>query len=176
MRSVTDFQLQPNLEGDLLRLRPLLPEHFDALFSVAKDPLIWEQHPSSDRYQEAVFREFFRAALESGGAFLILDAKTGEVIGSSRFVNFRKHEIEIGYTFLARRCWGHTYNRELKRLMLQHAFQFVENVAFVIGENNGRSRAAIEKIGATLENTAPRSGAVRYRLARAEVITREMLP
>ncbi len=54
---------QPTLRGDLLELRPLRAEDFPALFAVASDPLIWEQHPASDRYQEAVFREFFREAM-----------------------------------------------------------------------------------------------------------------
>jgi RimJ/RimL family protein N-acetyltransferase len=161
------FELQPTLEGKLLRARPLKNEDFDELFAVARDPLIWEQHPSHDRYQEKVFRDFFRAAMESGGAFLVLDVKTRYAIGSSRFVNLTADEVEIGYTFFARRCWGHTYNKELKHLMIAHAFRFRETALFVIGEDNGRSRAAIEKIGAALDPEAPRDGAVRYRLAKA---------
>ena len=55
------------------------------LYAVASDPLIWEQHPIQDRYKkEEVFREFFREALESGGAFVAIDSKDGQVIGSSR--------------------------------------------------------------------------------------------
>ncbi len=56
------FDLQPVLEGELLRLRPLRPEDFHDLYAVASDPLIWEQHPASDRYKEDVFKEFFREA------------------------------------------------------------------------------------------------------------------
>ncbi|MBV9075484.1 MAG: hypothetical protein JOZ10_17800 [Acidobacteria bacterium] len=48
-----DFDLQPTLLGELLELRPLLPEDSDALFAAASDPLIWEQHPESDRYGTA---------------------------------------------------------------------------------------------------------------------------
>ena len=79
------FDLQPALEGDLIRLRPLRAEDWNALYAVASDPLMWEQHPSSDRYKEDVFREFFREALESGGALIVIDSKDGRVIGSSRF-------------------------------------------------------------------------------------------
>src|SRR5213083_467247 len=67
------FDLQPNLKGELIRLRPLKPEDWDDLFAVASDALIWEQHPESDRYKEDVFRIFFQDALESGGAFVVID-------------------------------------------------------------------------------------------------------
>ena len=99
-----DFELQPHLVGDLLEVRPLRPEDWESLFAVASDPLIWEQHPAHDRYQEEVFREFFREALASGGAFVVIDRKTQEIIGSSRYFGFepQKREIEIGWTFLAR--------------------------------------------------------------------------
>jgi len=143
------FQLQPHLVGELLELRPLRPEDWESLFAVAADPLIWEQHPARDRYQEEVFREFFREALASRGAFVVIDRQTQEIIGSSRYFAFDqgKSEIEIGWTFLARSHWGGKYNAEMKRLMLDHAFKFVESVVFLIGPTNFRSRRALEKIG-----------------------------
>jgi len=146
------FELQPYLRGDLIEVRPLRPEDWDNLFAVASDPLIWEQHPAHDRYKEKVFRVFFREALESGGAFAVIDRETQEIIGSSRYCQFKpeKQEIEIGWTFLARSHWGGKYNGELKRLMLDHAFKFVECVVFVIGATNFRSQKAVEKIGAVL--------------------------
>ncbi len=148
------FDLQPYLKGELIELRPLRPADWGELFFVASDPMIWEQHPENDRYKEEVFRIFFREALESGGAFVILDCKSGTIIGSTRFHGYsqEKSEIEIGWTFLARSHWGGHYNRELKRLMLDHAFQFVEAVAFYAGDTNIRSQKALEKIGATREN------------------------
>jgi RimJ/RimL family protein N-acetyltransferase len=143
------FELQPTLIGEIIELRPLQPEDFDALFAVASDPLIWEQHPARDRYQKEVFEEFFRGALESGGAFLVLDRPDGRVIGSSRYHGYDSEmsEIEIGWTFLARSHWGGSYNREMKRLMLQHAFRFVNSVVFLVGPRNFRSQRAVEKIG-----------------------------
>jgi len=144
------FDLQPILKSELLELRPLRPEDFHDLYAVASDPLIWEQHPSSDRYQAEVFKEFFREALESRGALIAIDAKDGQVIGSSRFHGYdeTKSEVEVGWTFLARSHWGGVYNRDMKRLMLRHAFRFVECVIFVIGTQNLRSQRAVEKIGA----------------------------
>jgi len=147
------FDLQPVLKSELIELRPLRPEDYPALFAVASDPLIWEQHPVRDRYKEEVFQGFFREALESGGALIAVEpaagADGGRVIGSSRFHGYdeEKSEIEIGWTFLARSHWGGIYNREMKQLMLRHAFQFVNNVIFLIGPRNLRSQRAIEKIG-----------------------------
>src|SRR5256714_3716659 len=149
------FDLQPTLTGRLLHLRPLTLADFDALFSVASDPLIWEQHPNSDRYKKAVFQTFFQDALASRGALLAIDNKTSRVIGSSRFHGFdeTKSEIEIGWTFLARSHWGGLFNREMKHLMLRHAFRFVKSVIFVVGPRNFRSQRALLKIGAVLEGS-----------------------
>jgi RimJ/RimL family protein N-acetyltransferase len=153
------FDLQPNLKGELIELRPLKPNDWDELFGVASDSLIWEQHPEPDRYKEHVFRVFFKEALDSGGAFAIIDRKTQRIIGSTRFYGFdpKKSEIEIGWTFLARRYWGGRYNAEMKRLLLNHAFRFVESVVFFVGEDNVRSQKAMEKVGAIKVGTATRT-------------------
>jgi len=144
------FNLQPTLNGPLLHLRPLTPCDFEALFAVASDPLIWEQHPHFDRYKLDVFQKFFADALESRGALIAIDNKTGKIIGSSRFAGLdeEKSEIEIGWTFLARSHWGGIYNREMKDLMLRHAFGFVKTVTFLVGPKNFRSQRALQKIGA----------------------------
>jgi N-acetyltransferase len=149
------FDLQPTLIGDLLMLRPLRSGDFDELYAVASDPLVWEQHPESDRYKREVFEGFFRGAMESGGAFTALDLAESKVIGSSRYHGYdpEKSEVEIGWTFLARSHWGGRYNGEMKRLMLQHAFQFVDSVVFLIGPTNIRSQRAIERIGAVRDGS-----------------------
>ena len=143
------FDLQPHLKSELIELRPLGPNDWAALFAVASDSLIWDQHPERDRYKEEVFRVFFKEALESGGAFVVIDPKTQQIIGSTRFYGYdpEKSEIEIGWTFLARKYWGGRYNAEMKQLLLAHAFQFVNNVIFLVGEQNLRSQHAMEKIG-----------------------------
>lgn len=149
---VESFQLQPHLVGDLLELRPLLPNDWEGLFLAASDPLIWEQHPASDRYQEVVFKVFFQEALASRGALVAVDRKTQAIIGSSRYYGHEpeKSEIEIGWSFLVRSHWGGKYNGEMKRLMLNHAFRFVDSVVFLVGATNLRSRKALEKIGGVL--------------------------
>lgn len=144
------FDLQPTLTGELLELRPLRRDDFDAVFAAASDPLIWEQHPESDRWKQDVFQRFFDGAIESGGAFAIIDRKTDRIIGSSRYCALKpqESEVEIGWTFLERAYWGGRYNGELKRLMIQHAFDFVRRVVFVVGKSNLRSQKALQKIGA----------------------------
>ena len=145
------FGYQPTLRGPLLDLRLLREFDYEPLRVVASDPLIWEQHPDKSRCQPDGFRRFFDQALDSGGALLATKASSLEVIGSSRFHGYNEasDEVEIGWTFLARPYWGGTYNRELKRLMLEHAFRFVCRVVFLIAPTNHRSRGAALKIGAT---------------------------
>lgn len=144
---------QPTLEGERLLLRPLRADDWDALYAVASDPLIWELHPANDRWQEATFRAYFADALDKGGAVAVIDKAIGAVIGSSRWQGYvadNGGSVEIGWTFLARSHWGGAFNREMKRLMLAHALRYVERVDFRIGENNLRSRRAMEKIGGQL--------------------------
>lgn len=142
---------QPVLEGERLLLRPLEPSDWDALYAIASDPQVWEQHPMHDRWREDVFRAFFDDALAKGGALAVIDKSSDAIIGSSRFQQFEPEDggsVEIGWTFLAPRCWGKGINHEMKRLMLAHAFEFVERVDFRVGETNWRSRQALENIGA----------------------------
>ena len=145
---------QPTLTGERLLLRPLVEADWDALYAVASDPLIWALHPAHNRWQEPVFREYFANALKFEGAVVVIDRHSGAVIGSSRWQGFdpERSSVEIGWTFLARLAWGGAYNRELKRLMLAHALQYVETVEFHIGENNLRSRRAMGKIGGKVSN------------------------
>lgn len=143
---------QPVLEGARLLLRPLVPEDWEALFAVASDPLVWELHPAHDRWHEPVFRAFFEDALVKGGALAVIDKANGKIVGSSRYQNHavENSRVEIGWTFLARSHWGGSYNREMKWLMLEHAFLFVDRVDFMVGAGNLRSRRAMEKIGGRL--------------------------
>lgn len=160
------FDFQPVLTGPLLELRPLRSDDFRALAAAASDPLIWEQHPVKDRHRREVFEVFFAEHLASGGALVVIDVATGNIVGTSRFHGYDgdRSEVEIGWTFLARSHWGGTYNRELKLLMLRHAFRFVETVVFLVDPRNVRSRRAVEKIGGTCFGSR-RDGAGRESIA-----------
>ena len=144
---------QPRLQGERLCMRPVAAEDFGPLFALASDPEVWALHPASDRWREPVFRAYFEDGLASGGALVAVEAATGAVIGWSRYSPefVEPGEIEIGWTFLGRAFWGGLYNGEMKRLMLAHAFRFVDRVILRIGDTNARSRRAAEKIGARLQ-------------------------
>lgn len=149
--------LQPTLTGETLLLRPLRAEDFEPLFAVASDPLIWALHPEPTRWQREVFERYFNAGMASKGALLIVEKSTGKILGSSRYYDWNPADrsVAIGFTFLARSHWGGDTNRELKKLMLDHAFGFAQTAWFHVGPNNFRSRRAMEKIGGTFSHIGP---------------------
>lgn len=144
------MNIQATLENENVKLVPLNPNDFEELFSVASDPKIWEQHPNKDRYQREVFEKFFQGAIESKGAFKIMDKSSNEVAGSTRFYDYnpKENSIFIGYTFYATKFWGSKLNPQVKKLMLDYIFQFVDKVNFHVGKDNIRSQKAMEKLGA----------------------------
>jgi RimJ/RimL family protein N-acetyltransferase len=125
----------------------------EALYRIASDPAVWEQHPSKDRTQEPVFRDRFEQALASRGALAAVDLRDGGVIGTSRYVVRGEDEVEIGWTFLARDRWGGLWNGEMKRLMLDHAFASVSTVLFTVHSDNVRSQRSVERLGAVRVGT-----------------------
>jgi len=144
------LDLQPTLENPAVLLKPLKPEDFEALYLTASDPKIWEQHPNKDRWQRDVFLKYFQGAMESNGAFLIIDKATGGIAGSTRFYDYNETEksILIGYTFYAVKFWGTGLNPAVKKLMMNYIFPFVDKVHFHIGATNFRSQIAIQRLGA----------------------------
>lgn len=156
------MNIQPTLKGELVEVRPLKQEDYDNLFLAASDPLIWEQHPQSDRWKPEVFIKHFEESLNSKGCVVIIDRKTSEIIGSTRFYDYSPENstVTIGYTFLARKYWGGAYNRDLKKLVVNYALQFVKATLFQVGLNNKRSQKAMERLGAI--NTGIEEVAISY--------------
>jgi RimJ/RimL family protein N-acetyltransferase len=148
------LDLQPVLVGPTVLLRPLVEGDFDALYAIASDPVVWEQHPAKDRTQEPVFRRWFAEALASAGALVAVERTSGEVIGTSRLVQHGHDEVEIGWTFLSPARWGGIWNGEVKRLMLDHAFLEVQRVRFTVHSDNVRSQQAVRRLGAEQIGTA----------------------
>ena len=144
--------LQPTLENDLVVVRPLQVSDFEALYQVASDPKIWELHQDPDRWELEVFKDFFRGALDSNGAFVIIDKATQTIIGSSRFKRPDNSDeaVEIGWTFLSRDYWGGIYNRSFKSLIIGYAFEQFEYILFHVDQHNYRSQRAVEKLGGEL--------------------------
>ena len=165
---MTEFNAQQQLVGERLTLRPVTEDDFDNLFAAANDPLLWQQHPQSDRYTLPVFTDYFRGALDCRSAYVVIDNSSGKIIGSSRYDNINDEQgtIEIGWTFLARSHWGGRFNAELKDLMIKLAFEHFQEIHFCIGELNKRSLAAVKKIGAKLTdiNDPARPGHVFYAI------------
>lgn len=151
---IEQFDFQPTLTGPSVIVRPVRPDDYEAMFAAASDPLIWSQHPASDRCEPGPFRAYFDGALASGSAFAFVDTGSDKIIGCSRYhgLDTERSEIEIGWTFLARDYWGGDRNAEIKQLMLEHAFKYVATVVFWVGADNHRSRRAMEKIGGVLRD------------------------
>ena len=144
------FSIQPKLENDSLQLLPLAESDFERLFNEASDPEVWAMHPNKERYKRDVFQNFFKGALQSKGAFLIIDKETTAVLGSTRFYDYDENDesILIGYTFYGTKFWGKNINASVKKMMLDYIFQFVEKVIFHVGKDNIRSIKAMTKLGA----------------------------
>ena len=151
---MSEPNLQPVLKGQSITVRPITADDWEALYSAAGDPKLWAQHPANDRWERPVFRNFFDAAIASGTAFVFVDDASHAIVGSSRYNGYdsKRSEIEIGWTFIARSHWGGTANAEVKTLMLDHAFNFVETVLFWVGETNHRSRGAMQKLGGVMRD------------------------
>ena len=144
-------------------LEPLKASDFDALYAVASDSLLWEQHPEADRWKRSKFRQFFQGGLANDlGCFVIREEQSGRAVGSSRFYGYEAANtcIRIGYTFIAREFWGTSANRELKEVMLLRAFKVTDRVFFDIGPHNFRSIAAVKKLGAVFSHNECDSKAV----------------
>ena len=169
------FDYQPVLKGSLVEVRPLLDADQEALYRVASDPLIWEQHPS-DRFNRAEFNVFFKESLASGGALLVIDTHSQSTIGTSRYHGYDKEtsSVEIGWTFLARSYWGGKYNGDLKQVMLGHAFEYVDTVIFYIDANNERSQKSIAKIGGVHDDKPDSRGRVVFRLGKSAFSNRSL--
>ncbi|TCS33713.1 RimJ/RimL family protein N-acetyltransferase [Paucimonas lemoignei] len=167
------FSLPTLLDGENIVLRPLAASDYESLYQVASDPLIWEQHPSRTRYLRSEFDPWFQLAVKSRSALIVIDRNSGSVIGTSRYYNWNKEkkEVAIGYTFIARAYWGGPTNAELKKLMLNFAFQTVDRVWFHVAVTNTRSRKAVEKIGGVFSHTGIENlsgGAQEYAFYRID--------
>jgi RimJ/RimL family protein N-acetyltransferase len=146
-----DFKV--NFENDSIALIQTEIFHFEKLYLIASNPIIWEQHPENDRWRKDKFKEFFKSAIENElGCFSIFDKKYDKIVGSTRFYSYEKNDkaVSIGYTFISPEYWGTSTNSQIKKMMLDYTFIYLDKVYFDIGEQNFRSRKAIEKLGAKL--------------------------
>ena len=147
------------LVGTRVRLEPLEHSHLPGLVAAGADPATWTwmHAPLTD---EASMRAWVEEALRNRDAgaevpFAIVDAATGRVLGSTRFMSIAPahRRLEIGWTWLAPTAHGTGANTEAKLLLLEHAFERLGamRVEFKTDALNVRSRAALAGIGATFE-------------------------
>lgn len=148
------------LEGRVVRLEPLAREHEEGLFAAARDERIWRWMPGNAAESRESFRIWMDDALarsEAGteAAFATVEARSGEPIGSTRFLALRPEHrgLEIGWTWLAPTHWRTGSNVEAKLLMLAHAFEGLGcmRVELKTDARNERSRNAIAALPAEFE-------------------------
>ena len=168
------------LLGRTVRLEPLAERHVEALAAAAAEDRSSYAFTPVPHGIEATARYVADAlaAQEAGRAlpFATVRAADGTVVGSTRFCELDYWQgpviwppaprgpvgdpasavpdaAEIGATWLSARAQGTGINTEAKLLMLRHAFETwgVRRVSMRADARNGRSRAAIERLGAVLE-------------------------
>ncbi|WP_276134196.1 GNAT family N-acetyltransferase [Polluticoccus soli] len=147
------------LENEVVKLLPLESSHFDGLLQAARDPRIWKYLSfnglDSDAFRNELRSAVLRKTMGEEYPFTVFDNTTGKIIGSTRFYNMypAHRKLEIGWTWYAPEYWGSGHNVACKSLLLTHAFEALScvRVQFQVHEQNVRSRAAVERLGAKFE-------------------------
>jgi N-acetyltransferase len=147
------------LEGDIVVLEPLGPEHEEALREAGSDPAAW-RWMTVHGFEPDAFTRWFAAALEAKeqrreAPFAIVPLETGRAVGSTRYMTLRPEHrgLEIGYTWHAPSAWGAGVNVEAKYLLLARAFEELGcmRVEFKTDALNERARGALEALPARFE-------------------------
>ncbi|HWA52557.1 MAG TPA: GNAT family N-acetyltransferase, partial [Solirubrobacterales bacterium] len=150
--------LTTRLEGSIVTLEPMRPEHAEELWAAAQAPEIWAWLANlneRERFDHWLELSFEAAAAGREGPFATRDAESGAIIGSSRFLKVRPADrvVEIGWTWLNPRAWRSGANVEAKLLMMGHAFETLGcvRVEFKTDARNERSRNALAALPARFE-------------------------
>jgi N-acetyltransferase len=158
-RRPTVADLSVRLSGRLAIVEPLAAEHEAGLIEAATDPAMFQWMPVDMTSSDAL-RRWLAATLEAGRAgreipFALLDARTGAVVGSTRFLELRFEHLraEIGWTWLARPAWSTGINVDSKLMLLDRAFgpAGLRRVEFKTDARNERSRGALLALGTQFE-------------------------
>lgn len=161
------------LETPHLLLRVSQPQDLKSLFAIGSDPEIWSFHSETDRYTEKKFSAYFESGLRNDlGAYTLVYKPTGAVVGFTRFYDYdlSTAAVKIGYTFLSKVLWGRGVNGELKKAMIDHAFEGgCTQVIFEVFEQNFRSQRAVLKLGAL--EIEPRGDRKRFALFRTNTFS-----
>ncbi|HET8736786.1 MAG TPA: GNAT family protein [Pricia sp.] len=144
------------LEGQTVKLVPLVGSHKEGLLKAAADGKLWEMWftsvPSATNIDNYLEQAFHQKHIGTGFPFAVLDKNSGDIIGSTRYCNLKPEHrrLEIGYTWYAKKQQRTGVNTECKYLLLQHAFEILgcKAVQFLTNWYNLRSREAIARLGA----------------------------
>ena len=167
---VTAADLRGTFTGQLVRVEPLTAEHEPGLIDAAGDPEMFAWMPvdmasSRDALHEWLISTVAAAQEGSTVPFAIVEAGSGRVLGSTRFLELRFEHLraEIGWTWVTRSAWSTGVNVETKLLLLEHAFERVglRRVEFKTDARNERSRGALLALGATFEGILRKHMVVR---------------
>ena len=147
------------LEGRHVRLVPLSQGHHAELVAVGLDEGLWRWIPDPVRTPQdmAAYLEIALADQARGVSlpFAIVEKKSGQVIGSTRYANIERvhRRVEIGWTWVAKPWQRTVVNTECKYLLLRHAFETLGcmRVELKTDSLNEKSRNAILRIGAKQE-------------------------
>jgi N-acetyltransferase len=157
---LTASRLRGRFTGRLVVVEPLAAEHEEGLVAAASDPEMFAWMPTDMASSRQALHEWLIASLASAEAerevtYAILSAQTGQVLGSTRFLEIRLEHlrVEIGWTWVTRSAWSSGVNIETKLLLLGHAFETLglRRVEFKTDARNERSRGALLALGATFE-------------------------
>ena len=144
------IEFKITLENNYVRLVQTSENHFQELYKVGSNPVVWEQHQNQDRWKKNNFRKYFEGGLNNNeGCFTIIDKKINKIIGKTRFYSFNEKDnsVMIGWTFISQDYWGTKTNYHVKKLMMDYIFQFLDKVYFKIWKKNFRSQKSVEKLG-----------------------------
>ena len=144
-----DFKV--HLENDIVSLVQTEENHFERLYTVGGNSIIWEQHLDKDRWKLNNFRKYIDGGLDNKeGCFTIIDKERRKIIGTTRYYSFNQEalSIKIGYTFISQHYWGTHMNYKIKKLMLDYIFQYLDKVFFDIWKRNYRSQKSVKKLDA----------------------------
>ncbi|KGA84790.1 GNAT family acetyltransferase [Lysinibacillus fusiformis] len=162
------------LENEIVKLKPLELNDLSGILEAASYPKIWS-HMSTTIEKMVDVNNFVENALlmrrnKTEFPFVIVDKKTGEIIGSTRFMDIddTHQRVEIGTTWLTPAYWRTAINTNCKYLLLQYCFEtlHLQRVQIKTDHENSQSQKAIERIGATKE------GILRNHMIRKDGTTR----
>ncbi|WP_048330821.1 GNAT family N-acetyltransferase [Bizionia psychrotolerans] len=181
-----DFSKEYILEDDVVLLRPLKISDVNLLLSISEEPHIWDYSfvkgngiKNLTKYIEATIEA---RKNKNEYSFLVIDKRTNEVAGSTRFcdINLLFNAVRLGFTWYGEKFQGTGLNKHCKYLMFQFAFENIafERIGFAAYAENTRSISAMKSVGCIEEgkfrslfpenNGKERSDAVLFSLLRDE--------